>query len=823
LALCLTALVGCVQPEDDPPKVVPSPDERDTGIQTDVNGDTGSEPDSADPDTATPVDTGIPDECSQADPTPLAERSPVELSGWVIGSPDNNGNSQLLSDIRSGNFEVPDRIEYGATWTDTSQNDEGEIDVSSISSRGSVGYAATTVEVSERTVVGAETDDFYRVFVNDATHPGGVYGHGDKMQPLELEPGTNTVVVQFVSGRNSAPKLNLFETPDPVAYNPEDLTSPEPRVDSSAEQPLGLPVLNLSGRTLKDVEARVLENDYLEATTVEYPFLGRTTATQLSFDLKPKSPWSSAGETIPVQIAVTSCGMTEAYKTTLELETVDSGEAFRRTFRSPVDGSTQYYGVLPPKDFGPSKEYGLTLTLHGAGVDAKGQATAYTRKEDLYIVAPTNRRKFGFDWEEWGKFNGINALDHAMEQYPIDPKRVYLTGHSMGGHGTWHLGVTHPGRFATIGPSAGWESFYNYGGDTDKPNGAIRRARAHSETANYLSNLVDRGAYIIHGGADNNVPTEHGRTMRDKLRKHTTDVKYHEEPGAEHWWDRDEIPGTACVNWPPLFDFFADHQLDPTELGFQFKSPGPWYADEHSYVRVRSSQTPMEDFELLSSRSDATTVSLQTTNVRSLEIDGEALDEKGIETVEVDGISQEVEAKTMILGPRSGKKPGKNGTFNQVLREPFCFVYPPDKPYFRKYASNLVTNWTFRGNGHACALPSSELDAEIREARNLVYVGADFEHVPEHEDRPFGWSDSEIRIGPNTYEQGAMQLAFPTDDGMGAVLTAVEGSENQLYRIRPFSSRNGMPDYLAFSASGGLAFGFFDNQWKYDPSLGSAR
>jgi len=826
VALLVAAAAGCGSSGDQnqDPRDFPGVDAGDTGV--DPGNDSGSEGDASDGggDTGSPVDTGIPTNCTPAaEPQTVSEGTEIEVSGWRFGTPNDEGNGEMISELRSGDFEFPDAFAYGTAWEDTDQNDDGEIDISEVSGQGTVGYLVATVEVSEPTVVAAETDDFRRLYVNNTAHPGGIYGHGDKMQPVALEAGTNELVIQFVNSRNNAPKLRLVDTPEPIAFNPQDQTSPELRVGRDTEQPLGLPVLNLSGRTLKDVEARVLENEFFEATTVEQPFLAPDAVTQLAFDLKPKSAWSEAGREIPVRVAVASCGTEAAFETTIQLQTVESGAAFRKTFRSPVDDSVQYYGVLPPSNFDSSKEYGLVLTLHGASVEAKGQATAYSKKEDLYIVAPTNRRRFGFDWEEWGKFNGMRSLDHAMEEFNIDPTSVYLTGHSMGGHGTWHLGVMHPGRFATIGPSAGWESVYTYPTVSDKPSGAIRRARAHSETSRYLSNLADRGAYIIHGGADNNVPTEQGRTMRDKLKEHTDDVTYHEEPGAGHWWDRDDIPGAATVNWPPLFEFFDNHQLDPNELDFQFISPGPWYSDEHSYVRVRSSATPMEDFELDSTTDGSDRVVLQTQNVRSMEIDGDALQEKGIATIEIDGMPRSVESGTMTIGPESGKKPGANGTFNQVLREPFCFVYPPGEPFYRRLASFHVSNWSFQGNGHACALPSTQLDDEIRSERHLVYLGVDFERIPDHEQRPFGWSDSTVSVGPNSYDGGVLQVAFPSGDGLAGAMVATDGSESQLFRLQPFSSRNGMPDYLGLDSSGGLAIGFFDNQWEYDSSLGVAR
>src|SRR5262249_29261570 len=94
----------------------------------------------------------------------------------------------------------------------------------------------------------------------------------------------------------------------------------------------------------------------------------------------------------------------------------------------------------------------LFLTLHGAGVEAIGQADAYAPKTWGHLVAPTNRRPFGFDWEDWGRLDAMEVLELARKELGTDPQRTYLTGHSMGGHGVWHLGATFPDRFAAIGP-----------------------------------------------------------------------------------------------------------------------------------------------------------------------------------------------------------------------------------------------------------------------------------------------------------------------------------------------------------------------------------
>ena len=49
----------------------------------------------------------------------------------------------------------------------------------------------------------------------------------------------------------------------------------------------------------------------------------------------------------------------------------------------------------------------------------------------------------------------MEVLGIAKKDLRTDPTKTYLTGHSMGGHGTWNVGVHYPDKFAPIAPSAG--------------------------------------------------------------------------------------------------------------------------------------------------------------------------------------------------------------------------------------------------------------------------------------------------------------------------------------------------------------------------------
>src|SRR5262249_26010394 len=192
--------------------------------------------------------------------------------------------------------------------------------------------------------------------------------------------------------------------------------------------------------------------------------------------------------------------------------------------RSGIDGSVQYYALNPARrPPGGTSLPAVFLTLHGASVEAIGQADAYSPKAWGHLVAPTNRRPYGFDWEDWGRLDALEVLDLARKQLGTDPQRTYLTGHSMGGHGVWQLGALFPDRFAAIGPSAGWISFASYAGGAPAAASPspmeelLGRAASPSDTLACVRNYAHHGVYILHGAADDNVPVAQAREMNRRL------------------------------------------------------------------------------------------------------------------------------------------------------------------------------------------------------------------------------------------------------------------------------------------------------------------
>ena len=86
---------------------------------------------------------------------------------------------------------------------------------------------------------------------------------------------------------------------------------------------------------------------------------------------------------------------------------------------------------------------------------------------------------------------------------------------------------------------------------------AVRQAQRSAVL--WQTNYGHFGVYIIHGDKDDNVPPQQSYLMMERLKTFHHDFEYHEEPGAGHWWDNSDDPGADCVDWRPLFDFFARH------------------------------------------------------------------------------------------------------------------------------------------------------------------------------------------------------------------------------------------------------------------------
>ena len=789
-------------------------------------------------------------------PLQAAAAKPLALGACRVAAYFSTDPDSVGAALLDGSATLPGdgAVAYGKAWKATSPNENGQFPAAG----SAQGTTWTLCELQPEGLAQgarlvAQVDRAYELRWPGRRQPADVYGSGRMRVPMRLAPNAaaDAKLIVGVRGRGGqALGLRVWAVDTGIALNPADTTAPDLRVGVKSELWLGMPVLELDEAFSLDVRAKVVESAHFAASEVAWPGLVPGGAAQIGWKLLPKAAPTSAtdgvddaGKPKPLKIPVTlqlhSAAHPEAVQVVIELEVKEGEQPFRQTFRDSADASVQYYGVRPPRDFDPStaapgktdpktSPYAMMLTLHGAGVEGLGQAAAYGAKTWLWHIAPTNRRPFGFDWEEWGHWNGIHALDDAMARFGPDPTQIYLGGHSMGGHGTWQFGVHHAGRFAVIGPSAGWDSFYTYGG-APKPTGPISRARAHSDTSHFLDNVRDRAVYVIHGTADDNVPWSEGKTMLTKASAQTSDVDHHWQEGAGHWWDGDKAEGADCVDWPPLFALMQARKLDPFELNFHWRSPGPYYTHQHSYLTVEAASSPMSD-TVADSVFDGAKLTLTLQNVRRARIDGAALRARGVQQLTWSGGSGgpgatpttvEVPDGPLLLGEAGGKTIGQSGPMNQVFQRAFAFLVAEDDVAARTIAAYWASSWQQIGNGHCVVLPASAAAQARAAGRQLVWFGvAPPEALPlamQVPGQPGAKAEGPTVAGA-TFAGAAVATVFPRGDGVDALLWAPQDKLGLLYSLLPFSSRAGMPDFVVWDSSGLRAAGFWGNDWAVEPT-----
>jgi predicted peptidase len=130
---------------------------------------------------------------------------------------------------------------------------------------------------------------------------------------------------------------------------------------------------------------------------------------------------------------------------------------FKRAFTQEV---SSHYLLDLPKEYDEKTDWPLLVFLHGYGqsgddlqiVRENGPPKLFGEGKQFPFVLVSPQCPTGFYW----RGNVIMGLiDHLIENHSIDPNRIYLTGLSMGGYGTWQISHEYPERFAAIAPVCG--------------------------------------------------------------------------------------------------------------------------------------------------------------------------------------------------------------------------------------------------------------------------------------------------------------------------------------------------------------------------------
>jgi predicted peptidase len=198
-------------------------------------------------------------------------------------------------------------------------------------------------------------------------------------------------------------------------------------------------------------------------------------------------------------------------------------------------GKTVSYQLMKPEKIDPDKKYPLVVFLHGAGergndneaqvVHGVPQFASRENREKYpcFLIAPqcppaakwaevdwsANSHTIPKEVSEPGRLT-LLLIETLLKEQPIDPKRIYITGLSMGGYGTWDLIARRPDLFAAAAPVCGG---------------------ADEATAEKIKQIP---LWVFHGGKDGAVKPQRSRNMITALEKVGAKPKYTEYPEVGH-------------------------------------------------------------------------------------------------------------------------------------------------------------------------------------------------------------------------------------------------------------------------------------------------
>ncbi len=759
--------------------------------------------------------------------------------------------------ILSGSWTFPKLGDRGTSTDESSDSWEPvEANAEGVFERAR-GYLAMQVECEEDMVAVLEASGHSIAYINGVPHTGGLHltyqrrGTSTPV-PVALRKGSNDLVFR---GRGMAFRAELVRPAQSLVLYNVDATLPDFIVGEEEPAWGAMLVLNATDQTVQG--ASLVVRAGAERMTTQLPSLPPRASRKVPFQIPAANADKSGKLEVRVQLFQAE-GAEPVGEQRVTLNVREPGQTYKQTFRSRVDGSVQYYAVRPAAPLPQSSLVpGLVLSLHGAGVEAVNQANSYASKSWAHIVAPTNRRPYGYNWEYLGQLDAIEVLEDAQQRLQPDLAKTYLTGHSMGGHGTWHVGQTFPDRFAAIAPSAGWVTMGRYrsrgrqlAADPSPLELLMQRPANPNDTDRLLANSTNQAIYILHGTDDRSVPISHAQHMRDLLSEFHRDFTYYEEPDAGHWWDRAPAAGVDCVDWLPMFELFSRRTLPAEEAVRQvsFVTANPARSARCYWVTVED-QIRALDFSTVKLQCDPRrrVIFGDTDNVARLALrlsplqPGEPvtviLDDQELKDLEwpASGVLRfqlrDARWSGAELPTPDQKGPHRYGPFRAAFDNNVLFVYgtqgSPEEnaAIYNKVRYDCETYWV-GGNGSVDVIADDEFDPAADADRNVVLYG--------NADTNSAWSTlldgcpvdvhrGGVTIGTSniTSDSAACTFVYPRAGSdralVGVVASTAPQGMSATFQLGYLGPRIDYPDCTVWDADGSpIVAGFFGSDWSLE-------
>lgn len=241
---------------------------------------------------------------------------------------------------------------------------------------------------------------------------------------------------------------------------------------------------------------------------------------------------------------------------TLPLSAIDTGFLDRSVV---MQGKSYAYQVYLPANYTPDKPWPVIVYLHGnehQGTDGMRQTNApmanavreYREWFPAIVIFPQAQPHTTWSQPAMQELV-LAALDKTVSEFHGDPRRIYLTGFSMGGSGTYRIAFHHPERFAALLVIAGrvqpGPRYTPEETQSDRQTNAF--VTAPDPFAALAAGLKGVPIWIFHGASDQTIDVEQSRRLAAALKNNGVEFRYFEYPGIDHVEAADRAYFTPAV------------------------------------------------------------------------------------------------------------------------------------------------------------------------------------------------------------------------------------------------------------------------------------
>jgi predicted esterase len=545
-----------------------------------------------------------------------------------------------------------------------------------------------------------------------------------------------------------------------------------------------------------------------------------------------------------------------------------AGTAVVRAYRSRIDNSLQPYAVTFPTEFGrdPAKKWRLDVVLHGR--DTSLTEAKFLKAHDGSRPAAKGlpcvqlevfgRGNNAYRWA--GETDVWEAIDHFLgvertlgRESLIDLGRVVLRGFSMGGAGSWHLGLHKPDRWCVVGPGAGFTTTRGYWKDLPETLPPHQAACLHIyDAVDYAENAFD--VPVVSYGGDQDAQLQASRNIQARLETLKIPMQLLVAPGVAH-----RVPPEWAEKWEVEIAKHAaagrrEHPEQVRFVTYTLKYPGAHWVEllalgrHYEEARVEAKRTPSG-------------YTVTTKNVKALRLTPPP-DEMPPSAVTLDG--QEVPAGTIarsepvqLYFEREGerwrsvlpqrlvadwqrqprKQAGLTGPIDDAFTESFLCVRPTGESW-HPVAANFAeaelarfrADWSKYFRGEVLVKDDTAVTAEDIATRNLVLFGDPASNALTGQviDRlPLTWTKDAVGVGGKSYPAAAHVAALiypnPLNPRRYVVLNSghtfrtedLAGTNARLFpRLGDFAVLKPAPTERDPAAAEVAEAGLFDDEWK---------